>query len=217
MTITALSPDILLGDDDRPTWSRRAKIEEVDRETGTILMRAAPYDHEIELMPKFFETFARGTFAKAAEAPHRVKLFHEHSNHPQSRLIGHAADIEDRGDGVWMRARFSNTLAGQEARELASDGTLDQVSVEFRPMKDWIKVEKRADGIHVRHARAHLLGVALVPHGAYADKAFVAAVRAAGLDHQEELDAAAEAAAAEAERNAEARRAAIERLNRLSA
>lgn len=208
MTITDLTPDVLLPGDERPTWSRAAQIEEVDKDQGTILMRALPYDHEVELMPKLFESFDRGALARAADAPHRVKLFHLHSNHPASHLIGHAMELDDRADGMWMRARFSNTLAGQEARELASDGTLDQVSVEFRPMKEWLKVDRRADGVHVRHSRAHLLGVALVPHGAYADKAFVAAVRAADLGGEDER-AQVERAAARAE--------ALERLNALNA
>jgi HK97 family phage prohead protease len=165
---------------------RAATVEALDVEEGTILLRAAPYDVEAQLDAQLWESFAPATFARAAEAPHRVKLFH---NHPTmgGALIGHAREVEDRPDGVWVRCRFSNTVGGQEARELAADGTLDQCSVEFRALPDWYKVSRRRDGLHVRHSRAHLLGVALVPHGAYEGAAYVASVRDAQADHTRDL------------------------------
>lgn len=165
---------------------REASIEHLDPDAGTILMRAAPYDVETQLDRSLFETFAPKCFERAAAAPHRCKLWHEH----RGPLIGHATTVEDRPDGLWIQAPFSNTLAGQEARELARDGTLDQCSVTFNPMADWMKAERRSDGIHVRHARAHLLGVALVAHGAYAEGAFIASVR----DTQRVTEAEAELA-----------------------
>ena len=79
--------------------------------------------------------------------------------------------------------KFANTAAARDARELADDGTLDQVSVEFRAIEDGTGYTWRtlSDGTHVKHSRAHLLGVALVPHGAYGDGAFVAQVRSADV------------------------------------
>jgi HK97 family phage prohead protease len=114
----------------------------------------------------------------AAKAAHRVKLWHEHDG----PLIGRAVNVEDRPDGVWVRSKFSNTPPGQEARELARDGTLDQCSVTFKPMDDWYKRTDKPDGIHFRHSRAYLLGVALVAHGAYGDEAYLAEVRDADPD-----------------------------------
>lgn len=152
---------------------RTADIETVDPDDGTMLCRAAPYDVEAQLDLDLWETFAPATFARAVDAPTRCKVWHEHGG----PLIGHAREVEDRSDGVWIRAKFSNTLAAQEARELASDGTLDQVSVTFKPMRDWMKVERRSDGLHVRHARAGLLGFALVAHAAYGVDSFIASVR----------------------------------------
>jgi HK97 family phage prohead protease len=160
---------------------RVADVEVVDPEKGTILMRAAPYGVEAQIDRELWETFDRKTFAHAVKAPHRCKLWHLH-NGP---LVGHALDIEDRDDGLWINAKFSNTLNGTEARELAHDGTLDQVSVTFRPQTEWMKLSRDAKGLHVRHSRAHLLGVALVPHGAYDDGAFVASVRDADDESQE--------------------------------
>jgi HK97 family phage prohead protease len=161
---------------------REAVVEHVDVDTGRILMRAVPYDVETRLGDDLFESFAPGAFSRAAASPGRCKLWHEHGG----PLIGHATTIEDRPDGSWIDARISNTLAGQEARELASDGTLDQVSITFRPMRDWMKVTRGTDGFHVRHSRAALLGVALVAHGAYAEGAFVASVRDALTDKARE-------------------------------
>lgn len=152
---------------------RHADVEHIDADAGTILMRAVPYDVETQLAPELWESFAPEAFARATAAPSRCKLWNEHGG----PLIGHALDVEDRPDGVWIRSKFSNTLAGQEARELAVDGTLDQVSITFKPMAEWMKAHRRSDGIHVRHARAALLGVALVAHGAYGEHASVASVR----------------------------------------
>jgi HK97 family phage prohead protease len=167
----------------REVQTRAADIEDVDADKGTILLRAAPYGVEAQIDHDLWEQFDPKTFAAAAGAPHRTKLWNLHSG----PLVGHALNIEDRDDGLWVNARFSNTPNGQEARELAADGTLDQCSVTFRPMKDWMKSEQRADGWHVRHSRAYLLGVALVPHGAYAEDAYVAAVRDADTDKAREL------------------------------
>jgi HK97 family phage prohead protease len=165
---------------------REATIEHLDAEAGTILMRAAPYDVEVQLDAKLWESFAPKTFERAANAPSRVKLWHGH----QGPLVGHASTVEDRPDGAWIQARFSNTPNAAEARELASDGTLDQVSVTFKPMREHMQVQRREDGLHIRHTRAVLLGVALVPHGAYAEHAFVASVRDMQADRVREAEIA---------------------------
>jgi HK97 family phage prohead protease len=178
VTITTSSLPVLIPPEGgmaflRGEQHRAASVEHIDADAGTILMRAVPYDVETALGPRIFESFAPEAFARAAAAPSRCKLWHEHGG----PLIGHAASVEDRPDGAWILAKLSNTLAAQEARELAIDGSLDQVSVTFKPMPDWYRVEKRSDGIHVRHSRAALLGVALVAHGAYGEHAAIASVR----------------------------------------
>lgn len=179
---TLTVPSIVAPDPRRFTsgeQQRAATVEHIDPDEGTILMRAVPYDVETELAPGLWESFAPEAFSRASAQPSRTKLWHEHGG----PLIGHALDVEDRPDGAWIRAKFSNTHAGQEARELARDGSLDQVSITFRPMVDWMKSTRRADGsVLVRHARAALLGVALVAHGAYGEHAHVASVRDAAED-----------------------------------
>jgi phage head maturation protease len=158
---------------------RTVEVAEVDPDENTLLCRVAPYDVEVPIDHELFESFAPKAFERAALAPTRVKMWMGHGG----PLIGHARIVEDKPDGVWVKARFANTLAAQEARALASDAeddggaTLDQVSVTFKPMRDWMKVTRKADGVHVRHARAGLLGFALVAHGAYSEHAMVASVR----------------------------------------
>lgn len=156
--------------------TRAATIEEFDPDEGTILVRAAPYDVETELSPGLFERFARGTFEAATAAPHRVKLWLGHSV-DGGMPVGVGRTVEDRRDGLYVRAKIANTAAGHDAKELASDGVLDEVSAEFTSKPDWYTARRRPDGIHVTHTRGRLLGVALVPHGAYAENARVLEVR----------------------------------------
>lgn len=163
--------DLLLND----VECRSAVVEGIDADAGTILVRAVPYAVETELADGVFEQFERGSLGRAASAPHRVKMHLQHDG----PLIGRGERIEDREDGLWMLAKFSATPAAQEARALAADGTLDQVSVRFRPMRDHMRVERRDGAVHITHSRAHLLDVDLVSHGAYFQDAFVASVRAA--------------------------------------
>ena len=163
---------------------RAADVEHLDLEEGTILMRAAPYDVEVPLGHRLWESFAPKTFAAAANAPTRCKLWNGHGS---ASPIGHAKEVEDRPDGLWIRARFSKTVAADEARELAADGTLDQCSIEFMPRLNPDKdIAEKADGLHIRHRYGVLLGVALVPHGAYADDAFIASVRDMSSDKSRE-------------------------------
>jgi HK97 family phage prohead protease len=160
---------------------RSAAVEEVDVDAGTILVRAVPYDVEVALSSTLFEKFERGSLGRASTAPHRVKMHLQHDG----PLIGRADRIEDRDDGLWVWSKFSSTAHAQEARALAADGTLDQVSIRFRPMKGHMRVEYRGEEVHVSHSRAHLLDVDLVSHGAYSAGAYVASVRAA---HQRATD-----------------------------
>jgi HK97 family phage prohead protease len=154
------------------TQFRAAEIVEVKADEGIIEARIAPYESEAQLDARLFEVFSTQCFSRAANAPSRVKMWAEHGG----PLIGCAREVNDRSDGVWVRAKFSNTLAGQEARELASDGTYDHCSVEFKPLREWMKVERRADGLHVRHSRAQLFGFALTTRPIYQD-AYISSVR----------------------------------------
>lgn len=157
---------------------REATVEHIDPDAGTILLKAVPYDVETQLDRSLFESFSQKSFERASNAPSRTKLWHLHGG----PLVGHALTVEDRPDGVWVLGKFSATANAIEARELAKDGTLDQCSITFRPQANFMKVIRKADGLHVRHDRAALLGVALVPHGQYDVDSYVVSVRDADAD-----------------------------------
>jgi uncharacterized protein len=205
MTITDIEvPALLQG----PQF-RAAVIEEIaeaDAEERVITMRAVPYDVETQLDAKLLESFEPGAFSRAAKDPARVKLWLGHST-TGGHLVGQAFEVEDRADGVWIRARVSRTVAGDELLTLVRDKVLDEASIEFAPIREAMSIERRGSMIHVRHKRGHLRGVGLVPHGAYGRSALVTSVRDA-----EDKAAEAQAAAIEA-----ARAAALARLTGLTA
>jgi HK97 family phage prohead protease len=173
MTITDIEvPRLLNG----PQF-RSATIEgDVNEDERVITMRAVPYDVETQIDTKLFESFEPGAFSRAAKDPARVKLWLGHST-TGGHLVGQAFEVEDRGDGVWVRARVSRTVAGDELLTLARDGVLDEASIEFNPIREAMQVERRGSLLHVRHKRGHLRGVGLVPHGAYGRHALVTSVR----------------------------------------
>ena len=208
MTALLTPPDLVDELEKQAKQSREAVVEDVDDKRGTILVRAVPYDHEIELYDGVFESFGQGAFARAADAPHRVKLRNRH----KGPTVGVGAVVEDRPDGSWIEFKFANTLDGQEARELARDKILDQVSVTFRPMRDWYRVTTLDDGVHIHHKRAHLWDVSLVDHGAYGEAAYIAEVRAAEAELANARALTSDAAERAAQEKAE-RRARLLKLN----
>lgn len=171
MTVTPITAGVALPRRFQDVQQRSAEAVDVDDATGTIRFRAAPYEQEAQLGPELWEVFTRGAFANAAKAPTRFRLFHEH----RGPLVGCGADAEDLPDGFYVNARFASTPSAQEARTLAVEGFLDSVSVEFRVMRDHVRAARKADGLHVRHDRAHALGAALVAYPAYSGASIVAA------------------------------------------
>jgi hypothetical protein len=86
--------------------------------------------------------------------------------------------------------KFASTGPAQEARTLVLERFVDEVSVEFRAIKESMKVRRAPDGLHVTHSRGHLLGAALVAHGVYGDVgSLVLSVRDQNADksHDERL------------------------------
>lgn len=187
MTITANPTQLAVPQLYKGIQHREASIEHLDPDEGVIVMKAVPYDYETQLDRELWESFAPAAFARAVNAPSRCKLWMGHDG----PLVGHALDVEDRPDGVWVRAKFSATVNAVEAKELAGDGTLDQVSITFKPSFDHMRVTRKSDGLHVRHSRAGLMGIALVAHGAYDTQAYVASVRADEVDREREARIAA--------------------------
>lgn len=172
---------------------RGAKIEDIaSDEERVITMRAVPYDVETHLWGDVHESFAPGAFSRSAKDPARVKFYLGHGG----PLVGMASTVEERADGVWITASVSRTASGDELLTLARDKVLDEASIEFRVVKGGTVITQRDGKTIWRHKRAHLLGVALVPHGAYGRSALVKSVRDEDEAAQEALEAARAAAIA---------------------
>jgi HK97 family phage prohead protease len=156
--------------------TRSATVDALDVDQRVVELRAVPYSVETRLGPRLVETFHPRAFANAGKDPGRVKLWLGHST-TGGQPVGGAELVEDRADGVYIRARVSATHAGDELLTLARDGVLDEASVEFQPIPADMQVTRRGEDTLVRHRRARLLGVALVAHGAYGRNAVVLSVR----------------------------------------
>lgn len=113
---------------------------------------AVPYGETISV-GGFRERFAPG----AAEGSEGVKLFWRHDE-----IIGAVDTLEDREDGLFIRARIADTTLGRDARALLKLGAIDRFSVGFIPVED----REDEDGTIVR-TKVALREVSLVPHPAY--------------------------------------------------
>ena len=166
---------------------RSATVTALQPEERVIELRAVPYGVETQLSPRLFESFLPKAFGLATKDPQRITLYDRHSTEGGS-AVGRALTVEDREDGVYIRARVSATRAGDELLTLAADDVLGEASVEFQPIEEEMRVTRRGEATVVKHRRARLLGVALVPHGAYGRNATVLSVRdAASTKAREEV------------------------------
>lgn len=98
----------------------------------------------------------------------------DHNTHSGARLIGRGigGDI-NRSEGAFGQFRVSKTALGDEAYELARDGILTDLSINFDPV-----AERRASGGVVERTKVDVRRVAVVARGAYSG-AQITAVRAA--------------------------------------
>ena len=175
-TLTGIVPDVVAEQYGDVQYRAAASLELLDGDKREIQLRAVPYEVEARLGEHLYESFERGAFGRASKDPGRVKLWLGHST-DGGRIVGQAYDVENRADGLWLSTRVSKTPAGDELLTLAQDGVLDEASIEFAPIRESMLVRQRGEDVVVRHRRAHLRGVALVPHGAYGRDALVASVR----------------------------------------
>jgi HK97 family phage prohead protease len=162
---------------------RAAVIEDVDTEKSEMFLKAVPYGQPTDIGGGIIEEFKPGTFARAANAPHRLTLWRDHGG----AVIGRGLEVEERAEGVWLRMKLSRTSAAKDALLDVEDGIAADPSVEFRPQSEWMDVTAHAKGLTVVHRRAHLLGCALVVLGAYSGSAYVESIR------EEEQERAVEA------------------------
>jgi len=200
-------------------------VTELAREwSGSVLLRAAgaPEERIIEgiVVPygqvatvrdsptgrPYRETIARGAMDGLDPSTVRLEYMADpspqsYNHHEGARLIGRGVAADLGGDGALMRFRVSKTPLGDEAYELARDGVLTDLSVNFSPVS-----ERRTRAGIVERTKIDLGRVALVAsRGAYAG-AQVTAVRAAseGDMSEEKTTAPAEDTEEKAEDETEA-------------
>jgi HK97 family phage prohead protease len=122
---------------------------------------AVPYDEVIDIGGGDKEQFARGS----VDLESHVKLFRDHKE-----VIGKVNLMEEREDGLWIKARISNTKLGDETLELVKDGAIRSFSVGFIPV-----VDEKKDRTIIRK-KVNLKEVSLVAFPAY-ENASVTEVR----------------------------------------
>ena len=84
----------------------------------------------------------KGAFARTLKARKGAVKFLKYHDHTQP--IGKVVEIREDEKGLWVKAVFSNTRAGQEARTEVLEGVLDSFSIGFIPLKS--KTDKLEDG-----------------------------------------------------------------------
>lgn len=131
--------------------------------------RAVPYDRIIQLMPGVYEVFEEGAFARQAKDPSRVKICLEHGE-----VVGKIKELQEHTEYLFFAGEVSRNPAIPEAmraQALIDDDLIDEMSIGFQTVKDGTKIEEYEDGMLLRHSRARLLEISLVPWGAYGREA----------------------------------------------
>ena len=87
------------------------------------------------------ETIARGAMDGLDPSTVRLEYMADpspqsYNHHEGARLIGRGVAADLGGDGALMRFRVSKTPLGDEAYELARDGVLTDLSVNFSPVSE---------------------------------------------------------------------------------
>jgi len=141
--------------------NRSFEIRETNQETREVIGMAVPYDEVIDIGGGDKEQFARGS----VDLDSHVKLFRDHKE-----VIGKVNLMEEREDGLWIKAKISNTKLGDETLELVKDGAIRSFSVGFIPM-----VDEKKDRTIIRK-KVNLKEVSLVAFPAY-ENASVTEVR----------------------------------------
>ena len=141
--------------------NRNFEIRETNVEAREVIGRAVPYDEVIDIGGGDKEKFVRGS----VDLNSHVKLFRGHKE-----IIGKVNHMEEREDGLWIKAKISNTKLGDETLELVKDGAIRSFSVGFIPL-----VDEKQDRTIIRK-KVNLKEVCLVDFPAY-ENASVTEVR----------------------------------------
>lgn len=115
------------------------------------------YGDRATLFDEYTEQISRGAFEMGKRVPLNVM-------HESSKIIGSypgTVELEDRAEGLAIRARMPETQEARDAITLLREGVLNGFSSEFWPE------EQDRTGNHIIVKRAKLLGVGLVNDPAY--------------------------------------------------
>jgi hypothetical protein len=141
--------------------TRNFEIRETDLEQREVIGRAVPYGDTIDIGGGSSERFVSGS----VDLTSHVKLFRDHKD-----IIGKVQSMEEREDGLWIRAKVSNTKLGDETLALVKDGAINSFSIGFVPL-----VDEKQDRTIIRK-KVKLKEISLVAFPAY-ENASVTEVR----------------------------------------
>lgn len=147
----------------------------------TVALLAVPYNTATDVYEpafgEFRETMRHGTFARTIRerGPSRVKLLTQHDK--TQVPVGHASLLREDARGLYSEFAVSKTERGDEALELARDGTLDGASVGMTVIAESWNASRTERDI----TEAKLWEVSLTPWPAY-ESAGVLAVRSADVE-----------------------------------
>lgn len=151
-------------------------------EKNKIHGRAVPYDHIIELVPGLYEVFEKGAFSRQVKDPTRVKVCLEHG-----QIVGRVEELQEKEHLLFGGVISDNPgiPEAKRAQALIDENLVDEMSIGFQTVKDGTKIEDYNGGKLMRHSRARLLEISLVPWGAYGREATLS--RSKLIDPTEEL------------------------------
>ena len=147
-----------------------------DAPRRTISGIAAPYNVDATVSDGTTVRILPGALPTEGKAP-RLFMYHD-----ASQPVGVVTERVDTSEGMLFTARISATSLGNDALVMASDGTIDQVSVGISPTK----FSYSDDGTMIIES-ATWSELSLVPIGAFGDAAQITKVAASIHQPEEEI------------------------------
>ena len=164
---------------DEPTQYRQVEAVMEVREEGdgrTIVGVFVPYNVDQPISPSLTERFVPGAFTHQFKAANRIRLWAGHSVAPNSMMLGRVTELHDETDGLHGEMRVvDRSPVADHWLALAREGVSSHLSIGFDPVKQF------RDGNVVVRTRADLTEIAMVPEGAYHERARVLSVRSVAL------------------------------------
>lgn len=141
------------------------QLRAADGDGPPVLEGVVPYGRQGTAPGGVPEVFRRGSLRAAEDVV--LTLQHDRDK-PLARTGGGGLELEDREDGMHVRATLPDTTLARDTVELVRGGVLRNLSPEFVPIRAEMK-----DGVRVVE-EAELVGISVVDTGAYRDAAVAA-------------------------------------------